>query len=58
MDIFIATENIKKFKMLILVEKDSAQRRTLQELLRREEEKLASASRTQAAPHNNESISR
>jgi hypothetical protein len=48
MDIFIATENIKNFKKLILVEKDCSQRRTLEALLRREEEKLAAAGRAEA----------
>jgi hypothetical protein len=48
MDVFIASENIKRFNSLLLVETDQSQRGVLLELLGLEKAKLAAAVVTQA----------
>jgi hypothetical protein len=54
MDVFIATENINKFKGLLGVEKDESHRRVLLELLDLEKEKLAAAVQARITPAKND----
>ena len=48
MDVYIATENIRRFNFLMRTEKNESHRRLLLELLGVEYEKLAAALATQA----------
>lgn len=48
MDVYIATENIRRFNSLLRTEKDESHRRLLLELLCVENEKLAAALATQS----------
>ncbi len=48
MDVFIATENIRRFNLLLQTEKGECERRLLLELLGLENEKLAAAVAAQA----------